>query len=377
VHTWLQHELELKDDLTDSHPPLWDRLRLFGYQLENLDDFQALMDCTRPHGPLGETAARYFLGESAERFRSEFFREWSARQEKDWRVRFEAYEKLRRTAAEWPAAAADSTSGPAALWQIAAAIGNTQSWRDARPVAQRILELDPAHGDANLLEGQMQLEEGDCAGLESLERAMAADSASIIPACQLAARFLDARKETEAAARYRVRTEERRKDEQAIAGERARVQADDFFCTADCSGDTAAALLRAVERNSTHIRAAYLLRKRVAGDERRPLYVLGIERRLFPYQNAARANRLLLRRVSEVPGLPGDIVICVITRANRGLLAKWNAVPGALFWSAALLSATGHSPARNTWEPSQALPLLREQHVHRQLPVHHTTATAK
>jgi len=228
-----------------------------------------------------------------------------------------------------------------------------------------------------LLEGQIRLEEGDIAGLAYLERAMSADAASILPACQLAARFLDARGDTEAAARYKARAEERRKTEQAIAWERAHVHASDSFCPADCSGETAAALLRAVEPNSSHIRAAYLMRKRVAGDEKRPLYVLGIERKFFPYQNAARANRLLLRRISEVPGLPGDIVICVITRANRSLLAKWKAVPGGLFWSAALLSATGHSPARNTWEPSQTLPLLREPRLRPTLPVRQTTAPAK
>lgn len=377
VHAWLRHELEAKDDLVDSHPPLWDRLRMFGYQLENLDDFRALLEATRPHVELGETAARFFLGDTAERSRAEFFSEWEERQAPDWRLRFETYEGLRHTAAEWPAAAEKSSCGPAELWQIAVAIGNTQSWRAARPVAQRILELDPLHGDANLMEGQQRLEDGDGAGLEALERAMQADPAATLPACHLAERFLEAGGDYEAAAKYKARAEERRRAEQAIAQERAHVRPADTLSAPECSGEVAAALLRAVQHNASHIRSAYLFRKRVAGEEKRPLYVLGVERRSFLYQNAALANRLLLRRIGEGKGLPSDILICVITRANRALLEKWKSVPGCLLWSAAAQGTAEQAPMSVLPKPAPFAPHLREASGRRRPPAPQTTAPAK
>ena len=377
VHAWLRHELERKDDLADSHPPLWDRLRVLGYQLENLDDFHAFMESARPQDGLGETAARYFLGDTAGRFRAEFFEQWAAHQGKDWRIRFEAYQKLQATAEEWPGAACSSSHSPEDLWQIAVAVGNTRSWPEARPVAHRILELDPAHGDANLLEGQLLLEVGDAAGLPALERAMAADAGAVLPACTLAARFMESRGDSESAAGYKARAEERRRAERTIAEERAHVRATDTLCAADCSAQTAAALLRAVEQNASHIRAAYLLRKRVAGDQKKPLYVLGIDRRRFPFQNAPRANRLMLRRISESPGLPGDILVCVVTRVNRALLAKWNSVSGGLFWSAALRRATGHVPARNLPEAAETQHLLREPPAAPSMPARQTPAAVK
>jgi Zn-dependent protease with chaperone function len=394
IHAWLRHELDLKDDLTDSHPPLWDRLRLLGYQLENLDDFQSFLDAARPASELGETAARFFLGEVAERCRLEFFREWNERQAPDWRLRFDTYERLRRTAAQWPAAAeaawdrysclspvptSNSGGSPersAMLWQIAVAIGNTQSWRAARSVGQYILGFDPAHGDANLLEGQLLLEDGDAAGLEALERAMRADAAFTVPSCHLAERFLEARGDSEAAAGYKARAEERRRAEQAIAQERAHVRPTDSLCTPDCPAETVAALLHAVQQNASHIRAAYLFQKRVAGDGKRPLYVLGVERKGFVYQNSARANRLLLRRISEVHGLPGDILVCVITRANRVLLANWKAVPGGQLWPQGLHSAAD-STAPAAPLPSRAIPMLREPAARPSRPVPHSPAGIK
>ena len=375
VHAWLRYELELKDDLTDAHPPLWDRLRMFGYQLENLDDFQAFLEATRPHDELGETAARFFLGDRAMDCRERFFREWAERQAAGWRLRFDAYEKLRRTAAEWPAAANHGDS--AELWQIAVAIGNTQSWRAAFPVAECILELDPAHGDANLLKGQLNLEDGNPAGLDALERAMAADAASIVPACLAASRFLESRGETEAAARYKARAEERRQAEKVIAEERKQVRATDTLSAAHLPGEAANALLRALEEHASHIHSAYLLEKRVPGGGAKPLYVLGIERRTFLYQNAVRGNRLLLRRISEVPGLPGEILVCVITRANRGLLAKWKSIPEGFFWSPAMRRATGHAPTRAVTQSPRALPLLREPLAPGPVPVRQNPAPVK
>lgn len=333
IHTWLRAEMDHKDDLAQSHPPLWDRLRMMGYALEGLDDFRALMEQSQPHCELGETAARFFLGDTAERLRGEFFAEWARLQSSDWRARFETYESLRNTAAGWNPAATSSMDDVADMWQIAVAVGNTRNWRDALPLAQRILEIQPEHGDANLLTGQLMLEDGDAVGLEALERAMAAMPNAIPAACATAARFLDSRTNAEAAAVYRRRADEHREAEELLAEERRHVRATDAFVPAEsCPAAVVSALRQVLDRHASHVRAAYLMRKRVAGDEGRPVYVLGIERRTFLHEKATLSDRLLLERITREAGLPRGVAVCVGSRANRRLLEKWRAVTGSLLW---------------------------------------------
>ena len=338
IHGWLRAELEHKDNLAESHPPLWDRMRLLGYRLEGMDDFRALLENLQPHRELGETAARFFLGEAVETLRASFFREWRQIQAGDWRKRFETYERLRSLAMAWETGTAAQLDDPIALWQIAVAIGNTRNWRAALPVAQRILEIQPGHGDANLLAGQLLIEEGNRAGLESLERAMAADPEAIPAACALAGRFLDARGEQKAAQGYRNRADARHKAELANAEERSHVRATDTFSAPGCPGALAEALRRAVETHASHVRAAYLVQKRAKGSDQKPLYVLGIERRTFLHENITLANRLLLERIMRTHAVPGDVLVCVVTRGNRPLLEKWRSVPDSLLYPSAAYS---------------------------------------
>jgi len=378
INAWLRVELEQKDNFADSHPPLWDRIRLLGFPLENITDFHELLDQVQPQRELGETAARFFLEDTAESLRAEFFREWASRQAADWRKRFGVYERLRETAGAWEKGEASEAESPEALWQIAVAVGNTRNWRAALPLAQRILAIAPEHADANLLAGQLLIEDGEPAGIECLERAMKSDLQVIPVACALAAQFLEARGERDAAAQYRKRGEEHQKQEQAIARERRRVRASDAFTTADCPAATAEALQGAVERHGSHVRAAYLTRKQEDRGSGRPLYVLGVERRSFPYENAALANRLLLERIARVPGMPADVLVCVVTRTNRALLDRWKQVPQSLLFSRAHAKTPGSNrPTATQAQAASAARLLRELPAPSSLPAPGTPATAK
>jgi len=375
VSAWLRAELEVKDNLADSHPPLWDRLRLLGFQLGSITDFRDVLEQVQPHRELGETAARFFLGEAAETLRAEFFREWASHQTAAWRKRFSVYETLRLTAAEWERGTTSAENDPAALWQIAVAVGNTRSWKAALPMAQRILEVSPEHADANLLAGQLFLEDGNPAGIEALERAMKSDSRMIPAACTLAARFLEGRGEREAAAGYQKRCEEHQKQEQANAQERSQVRASDEFLPPDCPAAIAEALGHAVERHASHVRAAYLMRKQSPEGNPKPQYVLGVHRRAFPCENTALANRLLLERIIQVPGMPADVVVCVVTHANRALLEKWKGVPRASLFPCAH-GGRSKAPAGHAETTRPAMHLLR-QPTAAGLPTRNSPATAK
>lgn len=372
VNAWLRVELEVKDNLAESHPPLWDRLRLLGFGVDNITDFRDLLELVQPHRELGETAARYFLGEAAETLRAEFFQEWAAHQAADWRKRCSVYESLRATAAEWDNAGAPAEANAAGLWQTAVAVGNTQGWKAALPVAQRVLEISPDHADANLLAGQLMMEEGNRAGVDALERAMRSDARVTPVACTLAARFLEGRGERDLAAQYQKRGAEYRKQEQAIAQERSRVRSTDSFSTADCSAATAAALGQAVARHSSQVRAAFLMRKTLPAGDQKPLYVLGVERRGFIYENAALANRLLLERIMRTQGIPGDVLVCVVTRANRALLNKWKGVPDGIVYPGGPAAGAVAASAQQT----AGAGLLREP-AGAAMPARSSPATAK
>jgi Zn-dependent protease with chaperone function len=377
IHGWLRTELEQKDNLAESHGPLWDRLRLLGCRLESLTDFHDLLAQIQPQGELGETAARYFLGDTAESLRAAFFSEWKAHQAEGWRKRFEAYEKLRRTAAEWESGTAPERETPEELWEIAVAVGNTRNWRAALPLAQRILESCPEHAEANLLTGQLQIEDADPAGPETLERAMRSDLGMVPVACTLAARFLEGRGDRDGAARYQKRCEEYRKCEQALAREREHVRSTESFSPADCPWATANALRQAVETHGSHIRSAYLMKKQTAEGDRRPLYVLGVERRNLPYENTVRANQLLLERIVRVPGVPGDVLVCVVTRANRPMLERWKSVPRALLYPVEhAATAAWRSPAEQKPGASTA-GMVREEATPATLPPRSSPAAAE
>ncbi len=359
VSAWLSAELEMKDNLTDSHPPLWDRLRLLGFRVENIADFRELLEQVQPQRELGETAARFFLGDVAGRVRDEFFRDWAAQQTGNWRKRFAVYESLRIRAAEWENGTAAMEAEPGALWQAAVAVGNTKSWRAALPLAERILAIAPEHADANLLKAQLLLEEGNPAGIEALERAMKSDARMVTLACTLASRFLERRGEQETAASYQNRCEEHHKREQESARERSQVRAKDMFLPPNCPPATTRALLGAVELHAPHIRTAYLMRKQ--GQDGKAQHVLGLERRSLPFENTALANRLLLERIMRSPNMPADVLVCVVTRANRALVAKWKGTPQSVLYphaSAVSAEAMGTQPgsANLLRQPPASLP---------------------
>jgi len=377
IHAWLCTELEQKDDLAESHGPLWDRLRLLGCRLESLTDFQDLLTQMQPHQELGETAARFFLGETADALREKSFREWRTHQALGWNKRFEAYEKMRETAAEWEAGSAEEEETTDKLWGIAVAVGNTRNWRAALPLANRILNRCPEHADANLLAGQLRIEDGDPSGLEMLERAMRSDLRMVPAACTLAARFLEGRGDRDGAARYQKRSEEYRKCEQALAQEREHVRSTDNFLPADCPAVTVKAMRQAVEAHRSHIHAAYLMKKQLSEGDQKPLYVLGVERRHLPLENTARANRMLLERIVRMPGVPGDVLVCVVTRANRGMLERWKAVPRALLYPAERAGTTAwDNPAEQT-PGAEAVALVREPATAAALPPRSSPAAAE
>ena len=374
VNAWLRAELEVKDNLAESHPPLWDRLRLLGYELKNMADFRNVLEQTQPQCELGETAARFFLGDAAETFRREFFAQWAAHQAADWRKRFAVYESMRVTAAAWESQGTEATGSPAELWNTAVATGNTRGWRAALPLAMRILDIEPEHADANLLVGQIMLEDGNAAGIEAIERAMTREPGMVPAGCTLAGRFLEARGERDAAAAYRKRCEEHQKQEQSRRREDGQVLPSDEFLAPNCPAVIAQSLAGVVERHGSHIRAAYLMRRNTPNANHEPQYVLGIERRLFLYENAALANRLLLERLMRAGAMPEGVVVCVVTRSNRELLDKWKRSPHALLYSRA---AGGSSSAQPELAGVEGAERLLRQAPASNLPARSSPATAK
>ena len=161
-----------------------------------------------------------------------------------------------------------------------------------------------------------------------------------------------------------------------MAQEREHVRSTDVFLAADCPMATAAALRKAVEQNRSHIRAAYLMRKQTAEGDGRPLYVLGIERRHFPYENTGLANRLLLQRIMHVPGVPGDVLVCVVTRASRAMLARWKSVPASPLYPERQ-AADRRSPAVAKRPGAKTPELVREPAATTTLPPRSSPAAAE
>jgi Zn-dependent protease with chaperone function len=318
----LGQALAAEADTADTHPAFVERLRALDVDPGGLD---------LERGPEDTAAARY-LGDAEARITARLDAEWHAAVRAPWREEFERAEQGRKRLAELDAREHLDDDELVELAWLAADYGSPD---EAFARAQAVLERIPDHGGAHLTVGSRLLEQGDDAGLEHLERAMAADATVVLPACAVAAAYLEERGRVAEAERYRERADRQTEVYAAAAEERESVADEDELEPPNLPPEVLDRLRERLESNPDVARA-YVVRKRVEhlADEL-PLYVVGVIprhewRQLWREADDDKVS--LAEQLVEQIELPGDFQV-VVPGPRSAMKTRLEAIDGAEVFS--------------------------------------------
>jgi Zn-dependent protease with chaperone function len=331
VQQILEQELAREPDIEDTHPSLAERIR----HLE-LDPTE-IIRLAATNGD-GQAAADAFLREGGAPLAEVFDRRWREAIAEEWRHRHSERQEVRRELEQLEARAEREQLRVEDLLTLAALTTEFREPELALVRYRAVLEVEPGDPEANLGVGSLLLDREDDTGLDHLERAMDADPDAIVPACEVAIPYLEARGRGEEAKRYRKRGEQQLEVYEAASVERADVDVDDELEPSDLDGALLEQIRATVERHDD-VGAAYVVRKRVQhlADEH-PLYVLAVIprkrwRQLWKEADAEEKDEsTLAERVADDLELPVDVHV-IVPGPRSGMDERLEAIPGAKIFS--------------------------------------------
>jgi tetratricopeptide (TPR) repeat protein len=222
--SWIARELARETHELESHPSLAERLDALGVEPSVLE----------PAAAPSESAA-HVLGSARAAVEEELNIRWQQEVAQLWQLEHERVIEARLELA-----------GLEGIEQLT--VGSllrradlTAELRDAEEALERyreVLASDPSNAAAHFAVGRLLLERGDVSGIEELEQAMDADPDAILPACFIAAAFLDEAGRSEEADRFRERAAARIELLEASAGARKSYSAGDEIGAVTLRGRT-------------------------------------------------------------------------------------------------------------------------------------------
>jgi hypothetical protein len=164
------------------------------------------------------------------------------------------------------------------------------------------------------------LAQDDQAGLQYLEKALAADRDAVIPACQLASSFLERRGNHKESMHYRIKAQQQRQQLLDADAERSTIKPGDSFEPHGLSNAVVETIARQLA-SRPDIQAAYLVRKKVQTLTRVPCYTLVIIPHHAWYElNEEGSNQALLETLRTTLTLPEDTYILI---ADQLMKHRW------------------------------------------------------
>lgn len=263
---YLGQALELATDYADTHPALADRLRALGVSFPHPGAAGLL-------GPVGESAAQVWLGETLPRWLERLDAGWRERVAGQWQKRHEYLaERMRRLEV---LTGAQATSVEEELERIDL-IAELEPEQDTLPMVQALLERQPDHLGALYRRGRLRLVRGDEAGIADLEAVMGRDDDAILPGCVLAYQFY-AQTSPDKAEPYLRRWAERNAFLQRVRGELNTLGPTARLAAADLPAEVVARVTQMVRARRGRISRAYLVRRLIQSDTRQHAYVVAYE----------------------------------------------------------------------------------------------------
>lgn len=313
---WLDLALAEETSVTDTHPCLRERLAALG------------VEARIPVAPQ-TSAAVALLGKAHAGLVARLAEAWRFEAAEWWGGRYEHISAGRKRLGELAAAAALRPLPVEQAWERARLTEEIEGGAAALPLYEDLVEEDLEHAAACFALGRLLLARGDDVGLVHLERAMELDADAIVPACEWACEFLARRDRPADAVAYRERGLERQRLIERDASERNSLPLSLSYLPHDLEPEALARLQQALA--DWPVKRAWLVRKPLEVFPERPLYVLGVERRVPWWRPGARKlGRALQQELVEQLETPGECFILALNGCNKRTWRLFSRVPGAL-----------------------------------------------
>jgi tetratricopeptide (TPR) repeat protein len=279
--------------------------------------------------PAAQTAAERFLGPALPALAGELDAQWRGAVEAWWAERFRHVSEATARLRELEARAATAPLALADAWDRARFTEELEHADRAFSLYAELARTHPDFAPARFAYGRLLLARQDPDGLEHLDHAMQQDRDAILPACELAFAFLRARGLEERAARYQERALAQQEILREAQQERARLEIRATYLPHDLGRQALDAVRRQLATRP-EIRRAFLVRKQVRHFPERPLFVLGVERRLPWYGGRLQRDNLALQnRLARELELPGEWFVLVLNGRRPGVKRIVKGVAGS------------------------------------------------
>ncbi|GAP95267.1 M48 family metallopeptidase [Leptolyngbya sp. NIES-2104] len=260
---WIQEALSEQTTNADTHPCFRDRLQALG--------------CLEPvqPAPIEVSAAEQLLGNTVKDFVAVFDQSWKETQATPWRQR---YAELSEVKAKLEALEQKTELSDSELWKRAYYVMELRGTEAATPYFRDVLVRQPKHIAANYLYGGVLLKQGDAAGIECVETAIAQQYNLVVDGCKLIHDFYIEQGQTEKADEYRDRAEQHYELVQKAELERESISPQDKLKPHSLTTSELDELKQQLEAY-TEIKEAYVVEKVVHYFPEDRFCVLGIVRK--------------------------------------------------------------------------------------------------
>lgn len=312
---WIAEALQTPTDYTDTHPGLADRLAAIGG--EN----------TAVPRPIESSAADEVLGPLAERWATELSVKFLQENAEGWKARAAEGARLRERQAELATRAAAATLTPQEELDIIEADEAATGPDGTRDRLLQHLERHPDHLPGRFALGRilLALEQDD--GLDHLEHTIRGDRAALMPASQLAFRYLWSRGRKDEAEQWRERAHARDAELQAADAERANVSGTLKFAPHGLPPETIAQLQEMAARHA--IKELYIARRTVKLAAEVPSWFVGFVPQVPWWKPAEGIAQRIQGALVQETVWPGDTRIVAVIGQNRRHRKKLRQLTGS------------------------------------------------
>ncbi|MCC6139543.1 MAG: M48 family metallopeptidase [Nitrospira sp.] len=227
LQEWMTAALQQPTGYADTHPALVDRLAALDALSEKQETSALPPAFPNLRDPHEETAATFYLGTHATATRAGLDRLWADSVADEWKQKHQEMAIVRARCQALSDKSAIVGLSTDELWEYACQMEALESAVAALPLLQQLLAKDPNHAAANLAIGRLLLAQDDQSGLQYLERAIAQNHETVIPACKLACSFLERRGNHKESMRYRIKAQRQRQQLLEVTEERRSLKTGD------------------------------------------------------------------------------------------------------------------------------------------------------
>lgn len=314
---WLSQALDERADVADTHPVLRDRLVALGEPAAE----------TLPPPRQNPVAAQAWLGHHLPALRSALSRYCVERLREDWGRQFA---QIQRNVARLAELARLDTPSAAEWIERIRLQTILEPHVDQRPAIAALSTAHPEQPMAMYLLGTSQLQYGDAAGLDALDRAMALDVDMVKPSCEFARVFCHVRGDGERAEAYQRRWTERDSFERQRSAELGTLDLQEELQGVQLPTEVDTQVRGLLEQHGG-VAQAWLVRRVLRVDPSIPAYLLVVRPRwLWAHYGV---NDDVIKRLSLQDWPFPHLLLCNLGGRLRPLKTRLPGIPDVWRWS--------------------------------------------